>query len=58
MGWIKTQLKDRKTGTILANTKYTIFLLDGSEIKGVSDNNGIVFLDNLKYGKFFISIRG
>ena len=58
MGWIKTQFKDKKTGKILANTKYTIFLLDGREIKGVSDNDGIVYLDNLKHGKFFISIRG
>ena len=57
MGWIKTQFKDKKTGKILANTKYTIFLLDGREIKGVSDNDGIVYLDNLKHGKFFISIR-
>lgn len=58
LGWIKTQFKDKKTGKILANTNYTIFLLDGREIKGVSDNDGIVYLDNLKHGKFFISIRG
>ena len=56
MGWIKKQLKDRKTGTILSNTKYTIYLLDGSEIKGISDNDGILYLDNLKIGKYFISI--
>ena len=55
-GWIKKQLKDRKTGTILSNTKYTIYLLDGSEIKGISDNDGILYLDNLKIGKYFISI--
>ena len=56
MGWIKKQLKDIKTGTILSNTKYTIYLLDGSEIKGISDNDGILYLDNLKIGKYFISI--
>ncbi|MBQ7905997.1 MAG: hypothetical protein IJ361_09620 [Spirochaetaceae bacterium] len=33
MGWIKTQLKDKKTGIILSNTKYTIYLLDGTEKK-------------------------
>ena len=54
--WIKVQLKDKKTGYILANAKYTIYLLDGSEIKGISDNDGIVYLDNIKFGKYFISI--
>ena len=55
-GWIKTQLKDKKTGIILSNTKYTIYLLDGTEKKGISDNDGIVYLDNLKIGKYFISV--
>ena len=56
MGWIKTQLKDKKTGIILSNTKYIIYLLDGTEKKGISDNDGIVYLDNLKIGKYFISV--
>ena len=55
-GWIKVQLKDKKTGYTLSNAKYTIYLLDGSEIKGTSDNDGIVYLDNIKFGKYFISI--
>lgn len=33
-----------------------LYLLDGSEIKGTSDNDGIVYLDNIKFGKYFISI--
>ena len=37
-GGIKVQLKDKKTGYTLSNAKYTIYLLDGSEIKGTSDN--------------------
>ena len=55
-GWIKVQLKDKKAGYPLSNAKYTIYLLDGSEIKGTSDNDGIVYLDNIKFGKYFISI--
>ena len=55
-GWIKVQLKDKRTGYTLSNAKYAIYLLDGSEIKGTSDNDGIVYLDNIKFGKYFISI--
>ena len=57
MGWIKTQFKDKKTGKPLANKKYTVYLLDGSTIKGSTDENGFVDLKELKYGEYFIDFE-
>ena len=57
MGWIKTQFKDKKTGKPLANRKYTVYLLDGSTIKGSTVENGFVDLKELKYGEYFIDFE-
>ena len=57
MGWIKTQFKDKKTGNPIANKKYTVYLLDGSIIKGSTDENGFVDLEELKYGEYFIDFE-
>ena len=57
MGWIKTQFKDKKTGKPLANRKYTVYLLDGSTIKGSTAENGFVDLKELKYGEYFIDFE-
>ena len=57
MGWIKTQFKDKKTGKPIANRKYTVYLLDGSTIKGSTAENGFVDLKELKYGEYFIDFE-
>ena len=57
LGWIKTQFKDKKTGKPLANKKYTVYLLDGSTIKGSTAENGFVDLKELKYGEYFIDFE-
>ena len=57
MGWIRTQFKNKKTGKPLANRKYTIYLLDGSTIKGETDNDGYVVLKDLRHGEYFIIIE-
>ena len=57
MRWIKTQFKDKKTGKPIANRKYTVYLLDGSTIKGSTAENGFVDLKELKYGEYFIDFE-
>ena len=54
MGWIKKQFKYKKTGKPLANMNFTIYLLDGSEINGTTDSDGIVDVKDLKMGEYFI----
>ena len=53
-GWIKTQFKDKMTGAPIANRGYTIYLSDGSRIKGDSDKYGNVEIRNLRHGEYFI----
>ncbi len=55
--WIRTQLLDKGTGKPIANKKYTIYLLDGTEITGTTDDEGYVVQTNLKKGQYFIVIR-
>ncbi len=57
MGWIRIQFKDKKTGKPLSNKKYIIYLLNGDEIKGTTDESGYVVQDELKIGKFFIDFE-
>ena len=57
LGWIKTQFKDKKTGKPIANRKYTVYLLDGSTIKGNTAENGFVDLKELEYGEYFIDFE-
>ena len=54
MGWIKQQFKDKGTGEPIANAKYTIYLTDGTEINGITDDEGYVEQINLKKGKYLI----
>ena len=56
-GWIKTQYVDKKTGKPLANKKYIIYLLNGDEIKGTTDDSGFVLQNDLKSGKYFIDFE-
>ncbi len=42
---------------MIANRKYTIYLLDGTTIKGVTDNDGYVDIKYLKQGEYFISFE-
>ena len=57
MGWIKTQYIDKKTGKPLANKKYIIYLLNGDEINGSTDDSGFVLQNDLKAGKYFIDFE-
>ena len=54
MGWIKQQFKDKGTGEPIADAKYTIYLTDGTEINGITDDEGYVEQINLKKGKYLI----
>ena len=56
-GWIKTQYIDKKTGKPLANKKYIIYLLNGDEINGSTDDSGFVLQNDLKAGKYFIDFE-
>ena len=56
-GWIRTKFTDKRTRKPLANKKYTVYLLDGSTIKGSTDENGFVDLKELKYGEYFIDFE-
>ena len=56
-GWIKTQYIDKKTGKPLANKKYIIYLLNGDEINGSTDDSGFVLQNDLKVGKYFIDFE-
>ena len=53
-GWIKAQLKDKETGKLIINEKYTIYLTDGTEINGTTDDEGYVEQTDLKKGKYLI----
>ena len=57
MGWIKTQYIDKKTGKPLANKKYIIYLLNGDEINGSTDDSGFVLQNDLKAGMYFIDFE-
>lgn len=57
MGWIRTQFKNKRTGEIMANRGYVIYLIDGSSINGKTDENGFVNLKNLKKGDYFIIFK-
>ena len=56
-GWIKAQFRDKKTGRVLSKKNYVVYLLDGSTIKGTSDENGYIELKELKQGKYFIEFK-
>ena len=56
-GWIKAQFRDEKTGRVLSKKNYVVCLLDGSTIKGTSDENGYIELKELKQGKYFIEFK-
>ena len=56
-GWIRTKFTDKRTRKPLANKKYTVYLLDGSTIKGSTAENGFVDLKELKYGEYFIDFE-
>ena len=53
-GWIKAQFKDKETGKLIINEKYTIYLTDGTEINGTTDDEGYVEQTDLKKGKYLI----
>lgn len=57
MGWIKTQFKDKRTGEVIANRDYIIYLLDGSTITGTTTSDGYVVQSELKMGKYFIDFE-
>ena len=54
MGWIKTQFRDRRTGKLIANRKYTIYLSDDTIKKGTTDSDGFVYEKDLKHGEYYI----
>ncbi|MDR2941609.1 MAG: hypothetical protein LBV17_03355, partial [Treponema sp.] len=53
--WIHKRLIDESTDEALANIKYTLFLSDGSTIKGTTDENG--YMENIHVIKFVSSIE-
>ena len=55
-GWIRTQFKDKRTGQLLSNRKYIIYLFDGSTIKGITDENGYIEVKDLKFGQYIICL--
>lgn len=56
MGWIRIQYIDKKTGKLLSNKKYTVYLHDGSTINGTTDDEGFIELKDLKFGKYIICL--
>ena len=56
-GWIKTQFKDKRTGQLLSNRKYIIYLFDGSTIKGITDENGYFELMEIPVGEYEIVLE-
>lgn len=50
-------IRDEKTGKVLSKKNYVVYLLDGSTIKGTSDENGYIELKELKQGKYFIEFK-
>lgn len=58
MGWIKTQIIDRRSKEPVPNRNYTIYKTDGSTITGKTDKEGYVYIKDLKIGGYRILIRG
>ena len=58
MGWIKTQIIDKRSNEPVSNRNYTIYKTDGSTIKGKTDKDGYVYIKDLKIGKYRILVRG
>ena len=58
MGWIKTQIIDRRSKEPVPNRDYTIYKTDGSTIKGKTDKEGYVYIKDLKIGEYRILVRG
>ena len=55
-GWIKVKYVD-KSGNPLANKNYVVYLLDGRQYEGITDRNGVVKLQNLESGQYFIDFE-
>jgi hypothetical protein len=55
--WVKVVLKNEKTGGILANKKYTVYLLDGTKRTEKTDDQGIVNEKNLPIEDVMIRIH-
>ena len=55
-GWIKVKYVD-KSGNPLANKNYVVYLLDGRQYEGITDRNGVVKLQNLEFGQYFIDFE-
>ena len=56
-GWIRTKFTDKRTRKPLANKKYTIYLSDGTEINGTTDDEGYVEHKDLKMGEYSIEFK-
>ena len=56
-GWIRTKFTDKRTRKPLANKKYTIYLSDGTEISGTTDDEGYVEHKDLKMGEYSIEFK-
>ena len=56
-GWIRTKFTDKRTRKPLANKKYTIYLSDGTEISGTTDDEGYVEHKDLKMGEYSIGFK-
>ena len=56
-GWIRTKFTDKRTRKPLANKKYTIYLSDGTEISGTTDDEGSVEHKDLKMGEYSIGFK-
>ena len=57
MGWIRTLFKNKRTGEIMANRGYIIYLLDGTTLECSTDSEGFVYIKDLKIGEYFISFK-
>ena len=58
MGWIKTQIIDKRSNEPVPNRNYTIYKTDGSTIKGKTDDEGYVYIKDLQSGEYRILVRG
>jgi hypothetical protein len=50
-GWVKIIARNKETGEIQTNKKYTLYLPDGSTRKGVTDDEGAIYQRKLPVGE-------
>jgi hypothetical protein len=57
-GWVKIIAKHKDTGEIQANKKYTVILSDNTTCKGVTDDEGAIYLNRQPIGDIWLRVEG